>query len=137
MRNYEIDNNYIQRTAFYKNIKEINNLFINFFKNNSDYHKEKIGYYLYKIANIVALQRKIFLAPVREEIIQDAVYICFKRLRCFKLSNETKNPYGYFYKLIDNHIKDICRKKIRRKNIINFISLDAELKNNWPKNQPF
>jgi len=106
-----IDKKPIDKTEFdsyFKNINENSNI---------------ICFHLYKIASIIANNHRTPNLDNRENMIQDSVYTAYRRINSFDV-NRGKSAFGYFYKLISNHFKDILRKSYRRQNIATFVSYD-------------
>lgn len=86
-------------------------------------NSNEICLYLYKIANIIANNYRLSNLDTRENMIQDSVYVAYRRINSFDVSRG-KSAFGYFFKMISNHFKDILRKDYRRKNIATFVSYD-------------
>lgn len=84
---------------------------------------EEVVKYFYKIATIIANYYQIRDYELRQDMIQDAVYVAYKRKNGFRF-DLNYSAYSYFYKLILNHFKDIMRKRNRRTNIANIVSYD-------------
>lgn len=96
-----------------------------------DENYEKVSVYFYKIASIVANKCQIRDHHKRQDIIQDSVFVAFKRKRGFDFSKKS-SAYSYFYKLILNHFKDVLRKEKRRYNIATMVSYEKTEDNVYP-----
>lgn len=95
------------------------------------FHKKdynNICKYFYKIAHIVANNYMFKDQDKKENMIQDSVYIAYKRINGFDVKRG-KPAFSYFYKVIDNNFKDILRKERRRENIARIVSYEVVTEN--------
>jgi len=96
---------------------EFNSLF-----NNTDENIDKICMNLYKLASIVAYKKGILDPDRRQDVVQDAVFTAYKRRD--KYNKSQNSAYSFFYKVLENHFKDIFRKYSRRESICKMSSFD-------------